>query len=167
MFYINDIKLVGRWVEDIRLLKTKSNTAMAKGCLALTDTERSSQNNQPISYYFDILLFGKLATNTFKFAGNKGHEVYISGKLTSRTKKNSNGGKEHVIEIVAKDVQFGNAPSNRANSTLNNTLEDDYADILNQEFNENYSCEYDSNYIDTDTNQISNSSTPNVQNVDW
>lgn len=75
-------------------------------------------------------MFGNLAENAVKFAGIKGYEVYVMGKLTSRTYKDKDAKTVYVTEILASEIQYGNAPGqkekeNKINPSNNyNPLED-------------------------------------------
>lgn len=134
MFIINNVQISGRWVKDLELRYLPSTQkATTTGRLAVKDPSRKDRDGKNVTYFIDILMFGNLAENAVKFAGIKGYEVYIMGKLTSRTYKDKDGKIVYVTEILASEIQYGNAPGqapgqkekeNKINPSNHNHLED-------------------------------------------
>lgn len=56
-----------------------------------------------------VVVWDKLAENCVKYLG-KGRQVYVEGRLQTRSYENKNGDKQYVTEIVANEVKFLGKP---------------------------------------------------------
>lgn len=95
---INRVVLVGRLTKDVELLESKSGSAFAKASIAVGGKDENATS------FFDIVLFGKTAENTAKYAG-KGSQICVEGSL-NQSRWEQDGQKRSRVEIMVDRVQF-------------------------------------------------------------
>ena len=95
---------IGRLVRDPEVRYTQSGKAVCRFTLAIDD----GWGEKKKTYFIPVTCWEKLA----EACGNnlvKGQKVTVMGTLTQRTYE-QNGEKKNVIEVVAREVDFGAKP---------------------------------------------------------
>ena len=95
---------IGRLTRDPNVKYTQSGKAVCRFTLAIDD----GWGEKKKTYFIPVTCWEKLA----EACGNnlvKGQKVAIMGTLTQRTYE-QNGEKKSVIEVVAREVDFGEKP---------------------------------------------------------
>lgn len=95
---MNSINLIGRWAADVELKYTTGGKAVATARLAVKDGDTA--------HFFPVVIWEKQAESVANYAGSKGRQVGVNGKLTTRSYETKEGQKRTVIEVVANRVDF-------------------------------------------------------------
>ena len=103
---VNKVILVGRLGKDVDLRFTKSGTAVASFSLATDERYKDRDGNQQSrTEWHNIVAWRQLAEICGKFL-HKGKQVYIEGKIQTRSYDDRDGNKRYITEIVADQMQM-------------------------------------------------------------
>jgi single-strand DNA-binding protein len=102
---LNVVTLIGNLTRDPELRSTPSGTSVANLRVAVNDRVKRQGDWTDASYFFDVIVWGKLAENCAQWLA-KGRKVGVTGKLTWREWEARDGSKRQSVEIVAANVQF-------------------------------------------------------------
>lgn len=112
---LNHIVLIGRLVRDPELRYTSNGTPVANFTLAVERNYRNQQGETDVDY-IKIVTWRKLAENVAHHLG-KGRLVAVEGALQIRKSKGKNDNRTYINpEVIAKNVQFLDWPSDRNNN---------------------------------------------------
>lgn len=103
---VNKVILVGRLGKDPELRYTPSGAAVAT--FSMATTERYSDrdgNRQEKTEWHNIVVWRQLAEICGKFL-HKGRQVYIEGRIQTRSYDDRDGNKRYITEIVADQMQM-------------------------------------------------------------
>lgn len=102
---INKVILVGRIGKDPEV-KTVGSSKVASFSMATSEkwTDKDKKTQERTEWH-SVVVWGKLAEVIEKYAG-KGKELYIEGKLQTRSWDKEGGGKAYKTEVVANIVQL-------------------------------------------------------------
>ena len=111
MASVNKVIVLGRLGKDPELRYTQGGTAVCSMSVATSEKRKDNQGNtQENTEWHRIVVWSKAAENCSKYLA-KGREVYIEGRLQTRSWEDNNGQKRYATEIIANQVQFiGSAP---------------------------------------------------------
>ena len=99
----NRVQLIGHLGQDPEVLTLESGKKLAKFSLATNDYYYNKSGDKiEDTQWHNIVAWGKTADIIEKYV-NKGQEVAIDGKLTSRSYEDKEGLKRYVTEIVCKE----------------------------------------------------------------
>src|SRR6188768_2502111 len=103
---VNKVILVGRLGQDPELKNTPGGAAVCNFSVATNEawTDKSGQKQERTEWH-RIVVWGKKAEVCSKYL-SKGRQVYVEGRLRTRTWEDKEGGKRYTTEVVANDVQF-------------------------------------------------------------
>jgi len=108
---VNKFILVGNLGKDPELRYTASGTAVANFSLATTERYKDRDgNNQEKTEWHNIVAWRQLAEICGKYL-TKGRQVYIEGKIQSRSYEDRDGNRRYITEIVADQMQMLGRPS--------------------------------------------------------
>ena len=104
---VNKVIIVGNLGRDPEVSYTPSGTAKALLNVATSDTwkDKATGEKKERTEWHRIVVWDKLGEICGKYL-SKGRQVYIEGKLQSRSYDDKEGVKRYITEIVAQDVQF-------------------------------------------------------------
>ncbi len=103
---INKVILVGRLGKDPEVRFTPSGQAVAKFTVATTEKWRDQQGQmQERTEWHNIVVWGKQAETCGQYL-SKGRQVFIEGRIQSRSYDDKDGNKRYITEIVAQNVKF-------------------------------------------------------------
>jgi len=103
---VNKVILVGRLGADPKITYTKDQTPVANFNIATSESWTGKDGNkQEKTEWHRITVWKKLATLCKEYL-SKGKQVYIEGKLQTRSWEDKNGQKRYTTEILAQTVQF-------------------------------------------------------------
>lgn len=103
---VNKCILVGRLGKDPELRYTQSGTAVASFSLATDERYKDREGNQQNkTEWHNIVAWRQLAEICGKFL-HKGKQVYIEGKIQTRSYDDRDGNKRYITEIVADQMQM-------------------------------------------------------------
>lgn len=106
MASVNKVILIGNLGADPELRQTQSGMAVANIRLATTDNRKDRDGNrQEKTEWHRIVAFGRTAELCGQYL-SKGRQVYIEGRLQTRSWDDKDGNKRYSTEIVADNVTF-------------------------------------------------------------
>jgi single-strand DNA-binding protein len=103
---VNKVILVGNLGKDPELRYTASGTAVANFSLATTEKYKDRDgNSQEKTEWHNIVVWRQLAEICGKYL-TKGKQIYIEGKLQTRSYDDRDGNKRYITEIVVDQMQM-------------------------------------------------------------
>ena len=103
---VNKVILVGNLGSDPELRSTPSGTSVCEFRLATNESWKGKDGqSQDRTEWHRIVVWGRLGENCSKFL-SKGRQVFLEGRLQTRSWEDKEGNKRYTTEIVARDVQF-------------------------------------------------------------
>jgi single-strand DNA-binding protein len=103
---VNKVILVGNLGKDPELRYTPSGAAVATFSLATTERYKDRDGNrQEKTEWHNVVVWRQLAEICGKFL-HKGKQVYIEGKIQTRSYDDRDGNKRYITEIVADQMQM-------------------------------------------------------------
>lgn len=106
---VNKVIIVGRLGADPEMKTISTGNTVARLSVATSDqwTDKDGQKQERTEWH-RVVVWGKLAELCGKYL-NKGRQVYVEGRLQTRSWEDPQGGKKYTTEVVAQTVQFLNA----------------------------------------------------------
>ena len=148
---VNKVIILGRLGQDPELKYTPSGTSVCNFSLATTEnwTDKSGQKQERTEWH-RIVVWGKLAELCNQYL-SKGRQVFLEGKLQTRSWDDQEGKKRYTTEILANSVQFiGGQAQQSNNSSYNNNQQDSREQMVPQHAQNNYEVSSDSNFTADD-----------------
>ncbi|EDM80168.1 single-strand binding protein [Plesiocystis pacifica SIR-1] len=104
---INKVILVGNLGRDPELRYTQGGTAVARLSVATTRRWRNKQSNEMVeeTEWHRVTVWGQTAEHCNNYL-SKGRQVYVEGRLQTRSYDDKEGIKRYSTEIIADTVQF-------------------------------------------------------------
>jgi single-strand DNA-binding protein len=103
---INKVILVGNLGADPEVRYTPSGTKVTSFRVATSDRRKDKDGNwQDHTEWHPIVTFGKLADICGEYLA-KGKQVYIEGRLQTRSWEDRDGQKRYRTEIIAQDMKM-------------------------------------------------------------
>ncbi len=120
---INKVILVGRLGRDPEMRSTGSGVPVTSLALATSEswTNREGKREEKTEWH-NIVLWNKLAELANRYL-SKGRQVYIEGKLQTRSWEDKTGNKRYTTEVVGSVLQFldGGGAQRETSPYQNNT----------------------------------------------
>lgn len=103
---INKVILVGRLGADPEVKTISGGNTVARLNLATSEnwTDKEGQKQERTEWH-RVVVWGKLADLCGRYL-SKGRQVYVEGRLQTRSWEDQQGQKRYTTEIVANTVQF-------------------------------------------------------------
>ncbi len=116
---INKVILVGRLGADPELKTVNSGQNVSRFSLATSENwvDKEGQKQERTEWH-RVVVWGRLAEICAKHL-SKGRQVYVEGRLQTRSWEDQQGQKKYSTEIVAQTVQFLGAVTERSESPSN------------------------------------------------
>lgn len=117
---INKVIVVGRLGADPELKTVTGGQNVARLSVATSEnwTDKQGQKQERTEWH-RIVVWGKLAELCGKYL-SKGRQVYVEGRLQTRSWEDPQGQKKYTTEIVANTVQFLGGGNATAGATTQN-----------------------------------------------
>ncbi len=117
---INKVIVVGRLGADPELKTVTGGQNVARLSVATSEnwTDKQGQKQERTEWH-RIVVWGKLAELCGKYL-SKGRQVYVEGRLQTRSWEDPQGQKKYTTEIVANTVQFLGGGNATAGATAQN-----------------------------------------------
>ena len=110
MVGVNKVILIGNLGADPEVKYLSSGTTVANFRMATSENRvNRSGEKTTLTEWHRIVAFGRLAEICGEYL-NKGKQVYIEGRLRTRSWEDKNGNKRSTTEIVAIRMQMLGAP---------------------------------------------------------
>ena len=103
---VNKVILIGRVGTDPEVKNVSAQQPVAKLSVATSDTwpDREGKKQERTEWH-RVVVWGKLAELCGKYLA-KGRQVYVEGRLQTRSWEDQQGQKRYTTEIVANTIQF-------------------------------------------------------------
>lgn len=103
---VNKVIVLGRLGADPEVKNVSANQTVARLSIATSEnwTDKEGQKQERTEWH-RIVVWGKLAELCGKYLV-KGRQVYVEGRLQTRSWEDPQGQKKYTTEIVANTVQF-------------------------------------------------------------
>lgn len=113
---VNKVIVVGRLGSDPELKTVTGGQNVARLSVATSEnwTDREGKKQERTEWH-RIVVWGKLAELCGKYL-SKGRQVYVEGRLQTRSWEDQQGQKKYTTEIVANTVQFLGGGAERSSS---------------------------------------------------
>lgn len=103
---VNKVILVGNLGKDPELRYTAAGTAVVSFSMATTERFKDRDGNQQEkTEWHNIVAWRQLAEICGKYL-HKGKQVYVEGKLQTRSYDDRDGNKRYITEVVADQMQM-------------------------------------------------------------
>lgn len=100
-----------RLTRDAELIYSASGSAITKLGLACSEKYKDKETQ----LFLDAVAFGKLGEIISQYAGSKGTQIYISGKLQTETWQDSQSGQNRSkVSLVVESMDFVSGQSSNA-----------------------------------------------------
>jgi single-strand DNA-binding protein len=100
----NSVRLIGNLGQNPEVKDLSNNNKLAKFSIATSETYNNEKGEKVTeTNWHNIIAWGKLAGVAEKFL-QKGREVAVEGKLTTRNYTDKEGNKKYVTEVVANEI---------------------------------------------------------------
>jgi single-strand DNA-binding protein len=103
---VNKVILIGNLGKDPELRYTPGNQAVASFSLATTERWRDRDGNpQDRTEWHNIVVWGRQAEIAKEYL-SKGRQVYIEGRIQTRSWEDKDGNKRYTTEVIAQRLNF-------------------------------------------------------------
>ena len=100
----NKVQLIGNLGNNPEIITLESGKKLAKFSIATNESYKNSQGDKVTdTQWHNVVAWNKTAEIIERYL-EKGNEVAIEGKLTSRSYETKEGEKRYITEVVAKEV---------------------------------------------------------------
>ncbi len=100
----NKVQLIGRLGQEPEIVNLESGKKLAKFSLATNENYTNAKGEKvENTEWHNVVAWGKTAEVIEKYV-NKGQEIAIEGKLTSRSYDDKEGIKRYITEVVCSEM---------------------------------------------------------------
>ncbi len=114
---VNKVILVGRLGADPEVRYTPGGAAVANFRMATSENWTKDGERQERTEWHKIVAFGKLGEICGEYLV-KGKQVYIEGRIQTRSWEDKDGNKRWMTEIVANNMQMLGSPGESVNAPV-------------------------------------------------
>ena len=103
---VNKVILVGNLGADPDMRYTPSGQGVCEMRIATSESwnDKNGQRQERVEWH-RVIVWGKRAEVCSKYL-SKGRQVYVEGRIQTRTYDDKEGVKKYITEVIANDVQF-------------------------------------------------------------
>lgn len=113
---VNKVILIGHLGKDPEVRHLENGRAVANFTLATSEVYRNKEGEKVTSTeWHNVVLWTPLAEVAEKYL-KKGGQVYIEGKLTTRSYEDKEGVKKYITEVVCREMTLLGKPSGEGSS---------------------------------------------------
>lgn len=103
---VNKVIILGNLGADPEMKYTANGTAVCNLRIATSEAFKGQDGQwQERTEWHRVVVYGKSAENCGQYL-SKGRQVYVEGRLQTRSWDDQSGQKRWMTEVVARDVQF-------------------------------------------------------------
>ncbi len=100
----NKVQLIGNMGNDPEIISLEGGKKLAKFSMATNDTYKNGAGEKVTeTQWHNIIAWNKTADIIEKYV-QKGKEIMIEGKLTTRSYENKEGEKKYITEVVCNEL---------------------------------------------------------------
>ncbi len=101
---VNKVILVGNLGKDPEIRHLENGRAVTNFTLATSETYKNKEGNKVTNTeWHNVVLWTPLAEIAEKYL-KKGSQVYVEGKLTTRSYDDKDGNKRYITEVVGREM---------------------------------------------------------------
>ena len=115
MASLNRATLIGNLGSDPEIRSTQAGQAVGNFTVATTEVWGTGEDRKENTEWHRVVVWGKLALTCGQYL-KKGRQVYVEGRLQTRSYEDNEGVKRFATEIVAREVQFLGSNGNGGSS---------------------------------------------------
>ncbi len=117
---VNKVIIIGRLGTDPETKTVSSGQAVTRMSVATSESwvDREGQKQEKTEWH-RIVVWGKLAEICSKYLA-KGRQVFVEGRLQTRSWEDNQGQKKYTTEIIATNVQFLGAQNSDSQAQTSN-----------------------------------------------
>lgn len=148
---INKVIILGRLGKDPELKYTPSGAAVCNFTVATSETwaDKSGQKQEKTEWH-RIVVWGKLGELCNQYL-SKGRQVFVEGKIQTRSWDDQNGQKKYLTEINATNVQFlGEARPGQGKTQQERPAQQQQGQNSENPFDQEFDVSTDANYTHDD-----------------
>ena len=121
---VNKVMIIGRLGSDPEVKQITSGNTVATLSVATSESwnDKNGQKQERTEWH-RVVVWGKTAELCGKYL-SKGRQLYLEGRLQTRSWEDQQGQKKYTTEIVATTVQFLGATTGATNSNSTTTDND-------------------------------------------
>lgn len=115
--YLNKVFIIGNLTRDPELKALPSGTKVCSFSVATNRVFKDKEGvRQDATEFHNVSAFGRTGELVAQYM-KKGSQVYLEGRLQTRSWEGKDGEKKYRTEIIADTVQFGNRPGGAGSSS--------------------------------------------------
>jgi len=118
---LNKVMLIGRLGSDPELRYTPDGTAVASFSIATSEEwkDKNTGEKKERTEWHRVVAWRKLGEICGEYLA-KGKQIYVEGRIQTRSWEDKDGNKRYTTEIIASDIQFlGAKDSSNAGESIN------------------------------------------------
>lgn len=144
---VNKVILLGRLGQDPELKFTPTGSAVCNFSVATSEnwTDKAGQKQEKTEWH-RVVVWGKLAELCNQYLA-KGRQVFLEGKLQTRSWDDKDGNKKYTTEINATTIQF---IGSNANANSENAGPSNHSQMNNAEPVQSYNIQPDNSFAADD-----------------
>lgn len=124
---VNKVILLGHLGKDPEVRHLENGRAVANFSLATSETYKNRDGERITNTeWHNIVLWTPLAELAEKFL-KKGSQLYLEGKITSRSYEDKENNTKYITEIVGREMNFIGTGKKEGQPNQNTTLNDTYS----------------------------------------
>ena len=105
MASLNRATIIGNLGNDPEIRSTQAGQAVGNFTVATTEVWGTGEDRKENTEWHRVVVWGKLALTCGQYL-KKGRQVYVEGRLQTRSYEDNEGVTRYATEIVAREVQF-------------------------------------------------------------
>ena len=105
MASLNRATIIGNLGSDPEVRSTQAGKAVGNFTVATTEVWGTGEDRKEQTEWHRVVVWGKLALTCGQYL-KKGRQVYVDGRLQTRSYEDDQGVKRYTTEIVAREVKF-------------------------------------------------------------
>ena len=102
---LNKVMVIGNLGRDPEMRYTANGTAVTEFSVAATERFTSNGQQQERTEWFNVVTWNRLAETCAQYL-TKGRQVYVEGRLQTRSWDGQDGQKRYRTEVIAETVRF-------------------------------------------------------------
>ncbi len=128
---VNKVILIGRTTKEVETRHLDNGRAVCKFSIATNESYKNKQGERvDTAEFHNIVLWSPLAEIAEKYL-KKGSQVYIEGKLTTRSWDDQQGNKRHTTEVVGREMTLlGSKGDGQQETAQDQAIPEDDSDDL-------------------------------------
>ena len=122
---LNKVLLIGNLGDEPTIRTTSTGKNVVTISMVTNDIHRNLETGETVetAEWHRVVMWNKMAETAHKYL-HKGSQIYVEGKLRTRSYMDSNNQKRYTTEIVADDMQMLGSKSAPANTDDYNYTKD-------------------------------------------